>query len=419
MTTRRWYGLKPEYREEKNPGHRNRKRERDIAEPGLNTDSRVIFAGDVPERGRGKGRGEHPEVMIGPSSISPGGYGLYSLKHFEAGEFLPVTYNGLVLSERDYNELDDYLLKMANTYEEKHRQPNEREIDYLRGKWGVEIRFMERGGLGNHWIPLSLDPAQMMHMKIDWDSIYDHFSDYSFEYFDNNGKNYIIYWPIYNYDGRAIVDERNPDNAGLMLNEPPDSDYYSNEFEWSLTVSMPNVKAEFNPALKKLGLKVISPVRAGEEFLLCYGPLYHRHGYFVNSSPVVGCGQQAYLESYLKPGFTYDRPLRDQLNTEWKRKVAKFPPQSREAFYAYLEQIDRRAGHGPIPKPNIDENVYFSEIIDQFAYDNYLVKPQYLINEAPQPTDRWIEQRKERRKRIYGEQKDDPLFSFAGWRKLI
>lgn len=362
--------------------------------------SPVIFSGMAAKR---PARYRAAEVMIAPSSIAPGGYGLYSLRNFEVGEFLPVTYHGRTLPVKEYDELDDYLLKMANMSTEQHRWPSEVEINFLKSKWGVEVRFMDRTYTKHgHWQNLPIEYARLK--QIDWDSIYDHFSDYSFEYVDNSGKNYVIYWPIYNYDGRAIVDERNVENAGLMLNEPPNMDYYFNQYTRDDTLAVANVKAEFNPKVNRLGLKVISPIEAGEELLLCYGPLYRRHGYFINTSPVVGCGQRAHLQSYLKQNFTYKKPLRDQLNAEWKRKLANFPEQSRESFYSYLDQVNGnvQALHSPkkLSSGPRDYNTYNVEIKRADVLD-YLIPTQYLYQQATPPSSKWRRERKERNDLVY------------------
>lgn len=344
------------------------------------------------------------EIFVGPASVAPDGFGLYSLRNFEVGEFLPVSYNGLVLPEAEMTKLEDYMLALANSVEEKGRPPNQAEIDYLKRKWGVKVKHMYRDPHDWHWRPHE-------HPRtVDWGKVYDHFSDYSFEYFDKGGKSQIIYWPFYNHDGSVVVDERQPENAALMVNEPPNMDYYFNEFTQQATPVFPNVVGAYNPAVNRLGLKVVSPVRAGEEFLLCYGPLYRRLGYLINTSPITGCGRRDHIASFLKPNFRYDQPLRNQISATWRKRLAQLPAQTRDAFYTYLDLINRHEGRVPLAYPDLD-NTYQSGMQDWKFFEK--LEPYTDLIDHTSPTGRWQQQRQERNATLLGPAREEDIPQYA------
>lgn len=202
------------------------------------------------------------DVKVAYTSVAPAGFGLYAMRDFKEGEFLPVYYNGLTISDKEANRMEDYILAMSNAVP----GPTKKQIQELKDRWGIDIALNgSRDELGT-W-----DYKGPEH-EINWNRLYDNYFDYAFGYYDPDiKKNLHVYWSDYNYTGEPTIDHLVAENAALFVNEPPDADYYYNQLLQEYMPVNSNLESTYNPKLKKLGLKTTRPVLAGEEFFLCYG----------------------------------------------------------------------------------------------------------------------------------------------------
>ncbi len=212
-----------------------------------------------------------------PTSVSNhGGYGLYAMRSFKKGKKLPFTYPGINGTEKDVDELNDYLVALCN---EKCSDADP--VAVLQTRWGVVVYDFESFyGTAKH-------PPH-------WDAIYDAFVAYRFG---------TRYWNIYSWCGGAHILPSTQTNAALFVNEPPPFARFVNRMTGNEQQSKPNIKAMDN---KKGHVHFYAKcdIAEGDELLLNYGPFYNRN-YKINplNGPTIPkraatVDDQSYLNAY-------------------------------------------------------------------------------------------------------------------------
>lgn len=231
-------------------------------------------------------------LYIATSSVIPTGLGLYAAINIPKGTLLPNGYTGLYITSAQYRHLLDDL-----DHPPSH-SGNRKFISRLQSKYGIKIR--------------PSDPSQR-HETPQWDAISKGLSDYAFEGESGSDKVVVItILPVYDYQGKPVFDKGHPDNPYMLMNEPPDEDFFYNVESEQMQKSVVNVhpvlpselsraeQSDNSPALK---FKTKVDIKAGDELFICYGSQYER-SYRINMSTTCGCGQYDELAGNLASGIT-------------------------------------------------------------------------------------------------------------------
>lgn len=191
-------------------------------------------------------------TIVAETSVYDGGKtrGLYSLKAYEAGSYLPFVYPGIDLSFDDHDELCTFLVQCTQQVEWNDEQVDD-VIQTLSTKWGLHL--VERNG------------SRVPH----WDTLYDNFVEYRM-----HTGTHMKFWNIYSWTGHMTAHTTTPANASLFMNEPNHYKRFYNRVAKKPQLSVANVMTVVEDG--QVRYKVIRKIRRWDEILNYYGSDYNR-----------------------------------------------------------------------------------------------------------------------------------------------
>lgn len=184
-------------------------------------------------------------IVADTSVAENGGRGVYSLKSYEVGSYLPFVHAGVDMSFEVQEELCDYLAACTQQVEWSAEQVDEA-VEKLATQWGVHL--VERNGV------------RVPH----WDTLYDTHVAYRC-----GTPDYMRIWNIFTWTGHLAAYTTTPSNAGLFINEPSHFKRFYNRVAEKNQLSVQNVMSVYEDG--EIRYKVIRKIRRWDELLTYYG----------------------------------------------------------------------------------------------------------------------------------------------------
>ena len=198
-------------------------------------------------------------VVVAEASVYDCGRGVYSLRSFEKGDYLPFNVPGISLSHAKHNELEEFLVQC--TLRERNdwtAQQVEEVVAILKTKWNIQL--VCRNGVR---VPY-------------WDQLYDSFVIYRF-----GTTKHMLFWNVYTWTGFIHAHGTTPQNAGLFINEPSHFERFYNRVAEKTQLSVANVEYDVvydddRNDTCRIRFRAVRKIRRWDTILLNYGIHYGR-----------------------------------------------------------------------------------------------------------------------------------------------
>lgn len=150
-------------------------------------------------------------LLVGPSSTSNDGIGVYAIEKINANKTLPFVFPGIKMDKLRYNNLNDLLLSFTNA----DKKPTFPEIKSLKYEFGIDVKCARYEVVNGFkvWYGLMFQKTFNTDV-INWDIIYDNFIKLSLEYTEG-----FYVWNVYSFSGEPLYDEKELSNVALSLKE--------------------------------------------------------------------------------------------------------------------------------------------------------------------------------------------------------